>query len=140
MIKSPKLHFLDAGLLAAMRNVNPDVVAKDKTSLGPILETFVYSELRKIGSWSEQRCSFSHFRDKDKNEVDVVLENRRGEIVGVEVKASATVSAGDFSGIRKLAELCGKKFIQGLVLYDHDQVVPFADNMFAAPISSLWSA
>lgn len=140
MIKSPKLHFLDAGLLAAMRNVNPDVVAKDKTSLGPILETFVYSELRKIASWSEQRCSFSHFRDKDKNEVDVVLENRRGEIVGVEVKASATVSAGDFSGIRKLAELCGKKFIQGLVLYDHDQVVPFADNMFAAPISSLWSA
>lgn len=139
LTKSPKLHFLDAGLLAAMRDVLPDKVRKDKTIFGPILETFVFSELRKIASWSEQRCSFSHYRDKDKNEVDIVLENRRGEIVGIEVKSSATVSGGDFSGMRKLAEACGKKFVQGLVLYDHDQIVPFADNMFAAPLSCLWA-
>ncbi len=112
----------------------------DKTSFGPILETFVFSELQKIATWSDERCTFSHFRDKDKNEVDIVLENRRGQVVGIEVKASATVSPKDFSGMRKLAEACGKKFVQGLVLYDHDQVVPFADNMFAAPLSSLWSA
>ena len=138
LTKSPKLHFLDAGLLAAMRDVSPDTVRRDKTVFGPILETFVFSELRKIASWSDQRCMFSHFRDKDKNEVDIVLENRRGEIVGVEVKSSATVTADDFSGMRKLEEACGKKFVQGFVLYDHDQIVPFADNMFAAPISSLW--
>jgi len=138
LTKSPKLHFLDAGLLAAMRNVSPDVVRKDKTSFGAVLETFVHSELRKIVTWSEQRCSFSHFRDKDRNEVDIVLENRRGEVVGIEVKSSATVSASDFSGMRKLAEACGKNFIQGMVLYDHDQVVPFGENMFAAPISCLW--
>lgn len=139
LTKSPKLHFLDSGLLAAMRDISPNVVAKDKTSFGAILEAFVFSELRKIASWSDQRCSFSHFRDKDKNEVDIVLENRRGEIVGIEVKSSATVSAGDFSGMRKLAEACGDKFVQGIVLYDHDQVVPFGENMFAAPLSCLWS-
>ena len=140
LIKSPKLHFLDSGLLAAMRDVSPEVLRRDKTSFGPILETFVFSELQKIVTWSDQRCTFSHFRDKDKNEVDIVLENRRGEIVGIEVKASATVSSNDFSGMRKLAEASGKKFIQGLVLYDHDLVVPFADNMFAAPLSCLWNA
>ncbi|MFI2767922.1 ATP-binding protein [Ruegeria faecimaris] len=140
LTKSPKLHFLDAGLLAAMRNVTPDTVKKEKTPFGSILETFVFSELRKIATWSEQRCTFSHFRDKDRNEVDIVLENRRGEIVGIEVKSSATVTSSDFSGMRKLAEACGDKFVQGLVLYDHDQVVPFADNMFAAPLSSLWAA
>ena len=138
LTKSPKLHFLDAGLLAAMREVSPETVRTDKTSFGPILETFVFGELRKIASWSDQRCAFSHFRNKNKNEVDIVLENRRGEIVCVEVKASATVTADDFTGMRKLAEVCGKKFVQGLVLYDHDQVVPFSDNMFAAPLSSLW--
>ncbi|WP_417246806.1 ATP-binding protein [Celeribacter sp.] len=138
LTKSPKLHFLDAGLLAAMRDVSPDVVRKDKTSFGAILETFVFSELRKIAAWSEQRCTFSHFRDKDKNEVDIVLENRRGEIVGIEVKSSATVSAGDFSGMRKLADACGDRFVQGMVLYDHDKVVPFGENMFAAPLSCLW--
>lgn len=140
LTKSPKLHFLDPGLLAAMRDVSPDVVAKNKTTVGPILETFVFAELRKIASWSEQRCSFSHFRDKDKNEVDIVLENRRGDVVGIEVKSSATVSAADFSGMRKLADACGSKFVQGLVLYDHDQVVPFGETMFAAPLSCLWGS
>jgi len=77
-----------------------------------------------------------HFRDKDKNEVDIVLENRRGQVVGIEVKASATVSSKDFAGMRKLADTCGSKFVQGLVLYENDQVVPFADNMLAAPPSS----
>lgn len=140
LTKSPKLHFLDAGLLAALRGISPDIVRKDKTSFGPVLETFVFSELQKIATWSEQRCSFSHYRDKDKNEVDIVMENRRGEVVGIEVKSSATVSASDFSGMRKLADACGDKFVQGLVLYDHDKVVPFAENMFAAPLSSLWSS
>ncbi|MEE4201304.1 ATP-binding protein [Erythrobacter sp.] len=140
LTKSPKLHFLDAGLLAALRDISPDVVRKDKTSFGAILETFVFSELQKIATWNEQRFSFSHFRDKDKNEVDVVIENRRGEVVGVEVKSSATVSAGDFSGIRRLAEACGDRFVQGVVLYDHDQVVPFAENMRAVPLSCLWSS
>lgn len=140
LTKSPKLHFLDAGLLASMRNVSPDVVAKDKNCFGSILETFVFSELRKIASWSEQRCSFAHFRDKDKNEVDLVLENRRGEVIGIKVKSSATVSAADFSGIRKLANACGDKFVQGMVLYDHDKIVPFGENTFAAPLSSLWSS
>lgn len=140
LTKTPKLHFLDAGLLAALRGISPDVVRKDKTSFGAVLETFVFSELQKIATWSEQRCSFSHYRDKDKNEVDIVLENRRGEVVGIEVKSSATASSSDFSGMRKLADACGDKFIQGLVLYDHDQVVPFAENMFAAPLSSLWSS
>ena len=138
LTKSPKLHFLDAGLLAAMREVTPETVRKDKTKFGPILETFVISELRKISSWSNRQCTFSHFRDKDKNEVDIVLEDRRGGIVGVEVKASATVTADDFSGMRKLAAACGEKFIQGLVIHDHDQVVPFSDKMYAAPLSSLW--
>ena len=139
LTKSPKLHFLDAGLLAAMRDVSPDMVKKDRTVFGPILETFVFSELRKIATWSAQRCSFAHFRDKDKNEVDIVLENRRGEVVGIEVKSSATASTADFAGMRKLAEACGGKFRQGILLYDHDKVVPFGESMFAAPLSSLWS-
>lgn len=140
LTKSPKLHFLDAGLLAALRGISPDTIHKNKTSFGAILETFVFSELQKIATWSEQRCSFSHFRDKDKNEVDVVIENRRGEVVGIEVKSSATVSASDFSGMRRLAEACGDRFVQGIVLYDHDQIVPFAENMRAVPISCLWSS
>jgi len=138
-IKSPKLHFLDSGLLAAMQNISSGKVKKNRASFGSILETFVLGELCKLTALSEQRCSFFHYRDKENNEVDIILENRQGDIIGVEVKASATVTSRDFSGLRKLNEAAGEKFVQGRVLYDHKQVVPFTANMFAAPISCLWS-
>jgi predicted AAA+ superfamily ATPase len=70
--------------------------------------------------------------------VDIVIEDPRGHVVGIEVKAAATVTATDFSGLRKLAEACGKRFILGLVLYDHDTTVPFGERSFALPISTLW--
>lgn len=137
--KSPKLHFLDSGLLAAQRGLIPKALESDKTPFGAILETFVLSELMKIANWSEDRFRFSHYRDKDGNEVDVVVETRSGDVVGFEVKASATVSGGDFSGLRKLQEATGDKFCQGVVLYDGDTVIPFGDKLIAAPISALWS-
>lgn len=59
-------------------------------------------------------------------------------MAGIEVKSAATVTGADFSGLRKLAEACGKRFILGLVLYDHDAMVPFGERLFAAPISALW--
>jgi hypothetical protein len=56
----------------------------------------------------------------------------------VEVKASATVTAADFKGLKQLQAACGDKFACGLVLYDHDKTVPFGERLFAAPISVLW--
>jgi len=137
LVKSPKLHFLDAGLLAALRSVTPERIGRDRTAFGPILETFVFSELLKIAGWSGERFSFSHYRDKDQAEVDIVIEDSRGRVVGVEVKASATVGAADFRGLNRLAEAAGDKFAFGVVLYDHDRPVPFGKRMWAIPLSAL---
>ena len=139
LTKTPKLHFLDAGLLAALRDITPDRVKKDKALFGPVLETFVLAELLKLASWSDDRYEFSHFRDKERKEVDIVMEDRRGRVVGIEVKASATVTARDFAGLRRLSEACGDRFVLGLVLHDHEHTVPFGERLFAAPISALWS-
>ena len=139
LTKTPKLHFLDSGLLAALRDITPDRLVDERVLFGPLLESFVFGELLKNASWSEERYVFSHFRDKQLNEVDFVIEDRRGRIVGIEVKASATVTKKDFSGLHKLISACGQKFVLGLVLYDGDQLVPFGDRMLAAPISTLWS-
>jgi hypothetical protein len=140
LVKTPKLHFLDSGLLAAMRNLSPVRLQSDRTPFGSLLETFVLSELLKLASWSAERYEFFHFRDRYDNEVDIVIENQDGQVVGIEVKASATIRGDDFAGLRKLAEASGKRFAMGLVLYDHDTVVPFGQRMFAAPISMLWGA
>jgi predicted AAA+ superfamily ATPase len=73
-----------------------------------------------------------------KESVDVVIENAAGLVVGVEVKAAATVGSSDFAGLQRLAAACGRRFALGLVLHDHDKVVPFGKQLFAVPISALW--
>ncbi len=118
--------------------MTPERVTTDRSQFGPILETFVFSELLKLASWSEDRYSFSHFRDKEQNEVDIVVEDSRGRIVGIEVKAAATVRNDDFSGLRRLAEAAGERFAFGVILYDHQNTVPFGAQLAAAPLSSLW--
>lgn len=138
LVKTPKLHFLDSALLAALRNLSPARLASDRMAFGALLETFVFAELLKIASWSPEPISFFHFRDRYGHEVDLVLEDSGGRIVGIEVKAAATVTSADFSGLRMLADACGKRFVMGLVLYDHDALVPFGERLFAAPISTLW--
>jgi len=138
LIKKPKLHFLDSGLLAALTGLTPEKVAANRSRFGAVLETFVFSEVRKLAGWSEKRLTLSHYRDKELDEVDIVIEDRDGRVVGLEIKAAATVRSEDFSGLRKLAAAAGEQFAFGAVLYDHERTVAFGDHLAAVPLSSLW--
>ncbi|MGE4248163.1 MAG: ATP-binding protein [Parvibaculaceae bacterium] len=136
--KTPKLHFLDSGLLATARGLTFDRIKADRGMFGTVLESFVFSEVLKLMSASNLRLTPHHFRDQQMREVDIVLERDDGMIAGIEVKASATVKSSDFAGLRTLAEACGERFAYGVVLYDSTDVVPFGDKLAAAPLSSLW--
>lgn len=138
IVKTPKLHFLDSGLLAAARGLSFERVKAERGLLGALLESFVFSEVLKLMSASNLRLTPYHFRDQQMHEVDIVLERDDGMIVGIAVKASATVKASDFGGLRTLAEACKEKFAGGVVLYDSADLVPFGDRLVAAPLSSLW--
>ena len=70
--------------------------------------------------------------------MDFVVENRAGDVVGVEVEAAASVSRDDFTGLRRLATLAGPKFAAGVVLYDGVETLPVGEHLWAAPISTLW--
>jgi predicted AAA+ superfamily ATPase len=139
IVKTPKLHFLDTGLLSVLLGANSERVTADRSQFGSILESFVISEILKITSWSGEEVRLSHYRDKDQDEVDLVMENEVGSLVAVEVKASATVSIADFKGLRKVAQAAGSNFRLGLVLYDGETVLPFGEGLFAAPLSCLWN-
>jgi predicted AAA+ superfamily ATPase len=110
IVKTPKLHFLDSGLLASVRGLTFDRVKADRGTFGALLESFVYSEVLKLMTASDLRLTPHHFRDRDMREVDIVLERDDGRIVGIEVKASATVKAADFGGLKAFAEACGERF------------------------------
>jgi predicted AAA+ superfamily ATPase len=137
--KDPKLHFLDSGLLGSLLGATAERIAKDRSSFGSLLETFVFSEVLKQTSWFGESCALYHYRDKDQDEVDLVIETGSGALVGIEVRASATVNAGDFKGIRKLADACGDNLKLGVVLFDGRNSVHFGDRLVAAPMSCLWA-
>lgn len=137
LVKTPKLHFLDAGLLAALIRANAERLRTDRARFGPILESWVFGELLKLISLTENQWFLAHYRDKDQVEVDFVLESPLRAILGIEVKAAATVTASDFKGLRRLRDLCGKAFVSGIVLYDGTDALPFGDGMWAVPLGRL---
>jgi len=139
LIKKPRLHLGDSGLGCALLGVNVKTLWEDRALYGQLLETFVYQELRRQASWQKEPVSFYHFRDKEGAEVDVVMESA-GMLVGVEIKAAATVRADDFKGLHKLKKVTGRRFTAGVLLYDGDAITSFGDDLYAAPIACLWEA
>ena len=113
-------------------------IGRDRALFGQLLETFVYQELHRQADWHETPTRFFHFRDRDGVEVDVVIERGPLDLVGIEVKASATVTPADFKGLRKLKEAAGSRFKGGAILYDGEACAGFGDGLYAVPIRLLW--
>lgn len=138
LVKSPKLLLNDTGLLTHLLGADAARLRADPTLAGGILENFVAMELFKQCGWSKLQPTLHHFRSHNGEEVDVVLEDRAGRIVGIEVKASASINAGHFKGLKALAEAAGDRFVRGIVLYSGTTAVPFARNLIALPLGELW--
>ncbi len=139
LVKTPKMHIADTGLACALLNLDADALWRDRTRLGPMLETFVLQELRRLAGAIDDDLRFHHYRDRDGYEVDIVIERGNGAVAGVEVKASSTVTANDFRGLRRLRDASGGRMVSGVVFYDGEAAVPFGNGLFALPISYLWN-
>ena len=140
LVKSPKIIINDTGLLGHLIGLDKRRLNTEPELLGPLLENFVVMELIKQISWSINEPKIFHFRTQTGKEVDIVLEDAAGQIVGIEVKSSYSVKAGDFGGLKTLAAETGKNFKRGVVLYTGQEYIPFGKKMFALPISAIWSS
>ncbi len=138
IVKTPKLQFIDSGLLAALGGFSAISSPGDRTRFGHFLESFVFGELLKHATTADNDYHICYYRDHDKIEVDYVVEDTAGFLAGVEVKAAATVKENDLKGIRRLANAAGTKWICGIILYDGNITLPLGKNIWAAPLSSLW--
>ncbi len=132
LVKSPKSLLNDTGLLVHLLGADSDRLRNDPTLGGNVLENFVAMELLKQRGWSKLQPNLFHFRTHNGDEVDLVLEDPSGRIVGIEVKASASVNAGNFKGLKALADATGDRFQRGIVLYAGNSAVPFGKNLLGA--------
>ncbi len=137
-IKSPKLYISDSGLLAFLIGANERRINEDGQISGTMLESFVAMELLRQSDWAEAPVSLFHYRDKQQREVDVILERHSGEVVGVEVKTTATPTSADFAGLRHLRDKLGANFKTGALIYTGADTLPFGDRLVAIPFSGLW--
>lgn len=138
LAKTPKVFFADTGLAAHLLGAESEEVGPGATRTGALLENFVAMELVKQASWSRKRVRLYHYRDVARREVDLLIEDGRGRIVGIEVKASAAVSRADFKALEGLGREVGKRFVRGIVLYTGRDAVPFGGRLHALPISAVW--
>jgi uncharacterized protein len=135
-----KYQLVDSGLAAHLLSLDRERVAADEALSGGLFESFVRMELIKQAEWSDARPSILHFRTRGgSREVDAVLERRGGQIVGVEMEASASLSQRDFRGLEELRESRDADFVAGVVIHAGEQTLPFGDRMWALPVSALWA-
>jgi predicted AAA+ superfamily ATPase len=127
-----------SGLLSTLLGLPPRLGLSDRNTFGHVLETFVHSELRKHAAWADDEYHLLFYRDHNQYEVDFVLENAQGQLVGVEVKAAATVTERDLGGLRRLSAVAGDRMLLGVILYDGADLLPLGENILAAPLSTLW--
>ena len=131
VIKSPKVHFIDTGLASYLLHVDKESLFTHKDgSYGSLIENFVYSELLKEATYSKNSVDIYHFRDLRKKEVDFVLENRNGSIIGIEVKAKASIKKSDLKGMIELAKEAKDKFSRGIIFYGGNEIKPISVDGF----------
>ena len=138
LVKTPKVHVLDSGLAATLTGLAAQDWNARRERFGPLLESFVVQQFIAQAGWTDPDLRFWHYRDKDQVEVDLVITRGR-QTWGVEVKASATATAADGRGLRRLAEQCGGDYRGGVLLYSGASTFPLdAAANLAAPLTRLW--
>jgi hypothetical protein len=137
-VGTPKLAFVDTGVASHLIGQDAARLAEPGGVAGPMMENLVAMELARQLTWSEERGTLYHYRTKDGVEVDAVIETPDGRVIGIEVKAGATVRTEDLSGLRNLAGALGERFVAGFVLYTGPQTLPFDDKIRAVPLDALW--
>ena len=139
LIQTPKVYLDDTGLLAQLTGLTVERLKVDGALAGGVLENFVLMELRKQSAWSESQPEFFFWRTAAGQEVDIVLEDSAGRLVGIEIKAGATLGGSDVRGLQAMATATGKRWVRGVVLYTGTEVIPFAANLHGLPVSRLWA-
>ena len=141
LVTTPKVFVPDTGLLCLLTHLDKSRVAAGAAPglPGGLVETYVAAQLQQHLAFSSRGLTLWHYRTQAGVEVDFLLEDRAGRLTGIEVKASASVDASDFKGLRHLQDSEPEAFQRGIVLYGGRERVAFSERLVAVPLSWWWS-
>lgn len=135
--KRAKFFAADSGLVANCLNWKEDEAYIDSDLSGKLVETWVYHELSAIADAEEHDYEIHHYRDKLKREIDFIITNEDGELLGVEVKSGGMVGQDDFTHLKWFAANLAKSRFTGVVLYAGPDVLRFGEGFYAVPLAAL---
>lgn len=139
-IRLPKRFLIDPGLLGPLLRIDHPRVLRDGDLLGRLLDTFVAAQFRAECTVSVVGADLFHLRDANgRHEIDLLIEARDGQVIAVEVKATAAPSIMDARHLVWLQERLGSTFSAGLLVHTGPRAFRLAERIAAVPIASLWS-
>jgi predicted AAA+ superfamily ATPase len=98
LIRTPKLHFLDSGLVCYLLGIRSPQHLKEHPLRGAVFETWVASEILKTRAHRGLDASLFHYRDRKGGEVDLVVE-LGPSLIAVEAKSGQTLAGDAFRGL-----------------------------------------
>jgi uncharacterized protein len=137
--KTSEVFVTDSGLAAHLLGASEaELHHVGHPAFGPLVETFVLTELMKLKTVSEVPVTVWQFRERDGREIDFILEGPGGAVVGIEVKASTSPGSDSAKHLRWLRDRLGDRFAAGIVLHLGSRSSSFGDGIYAVPVSVLW--
>ena len=131
IVKTPKVYFLDTGLCSYLTNWDTPLVLESGAMCGAIFETYVVSEIIKSYNHNIKEPNIYYYRDKDKREIDVIIE-QNGKLYPVEIKKSANP---DKSAIKNFSVIPNNKIGDGAVICLAKEDYPITESVNAVPIT-----
>ena len=138
-VRRPKLHITDTGLAGHLLGIGVDRFNGSEPVLGQIFETCVVNEVLKQITWAEAIVRPFHWRDRNGDEVDLVLERNDGAIVGIECKLANDVDPSDLRRLRRLRDGAGDRFVGGALVHLGDRIRSFGDRLLSVPVEAVWT-
>jgi len=139
LVRSSKRYLVDPSLGAAVLGVDAAAVMRDGDLLGRLLDTFVVAQVRPELQLAPGAPRLHHVRDRDgRREIDLLAELPGGDVVAIEVKATAAPAPSDARHLEWLRDTLGDRFRAGAVLHTGPSSFALGDRIFALPICTLW--
>jgi hypothetical protein len=138
--KQSKIFMADSGLMSSLLRWNMDQVRFDSDRSGKLIETFAFNEIMAQIDAGDGRYKLFHYRDREKREIDFLIEREDNALLGVEIKAGSAVNKDDFKHIKWFQKnLVKKQEFIGVILYTGQYPASFGHNLWAIPFGLLWA-